>query len=318
VLWTGEGEIRGKSINAGFMIFSELDNEGNYDLNMEVKLKKMKLGGAIENLQSHKDIILRYLKTLFVTVGFEGFNLSIVGDSCIDYQSPELECRASINLQSQNPGEKTGMIWINNGKIWKLGREFVINKTNYSFETAEIFAQASYATKVFVTLEDSGSILREYTVYLNYNGIVPDLVNWDYTVSPELDSTQIYALLIKGDPFAPEIAGFIVTNIEERIKQATQNYNPQRFNTYTERQVGRLLTFDRVNIEGNIFSIGSQYEAQKELSGRLRLSLRGTVGGTAEQRVSFDYNLGHNLYIISETNQFGRTGVDLRYVIKFR
>jgi hypothetical protein len=82
--------------------------------------------------------------------------------------------------------------------------------------------------------------------------------------------------------------------------------------------VGKLLALDRVKIEGALFTLDNPYIAEKEISPRLKLNFRGTVSGMTEQKVSFDYLLGGNFFLTTETNQNGKTNFDLRYVIKFK
>jgi hypothetical protein len=85
--------------------------------------------------------------------------------------------------------------------------------------------------------------------------------------------------------------------------------------------VGRLLAFDRIYIEGEAFEAGGSYghySAEKRIAPDFRLSLRGTVGWESDQILAFDYRLKNNIFLISETNQLGRSSIDLRYVIKFK
>jgi len=314
----GSGSFYGRCIAGEFSLHSALDNEGDYDLYVTVKLDSLFLNGALEALQPRKAQFLRKMKNLADYLGFEDLILTIAGDSCLRYHGLEFECTASVNLSSRQPGMKTGTVQVKEGKIWKCGREFKLTQAFYDFASARLSAAAVLKTKVYVTSEDSGTVLRNYTVNLVYEGMIQDSLNCFLYSEPALNDDQIYALLIKRDPFAPEVSGKVASNIEETIKQAAWKYNSLKFTRYAERQVGRALAFDQVVIEGNVFSTGSQYRAFKGLTGRLKLSLRGTVGGSTDQTVSFDYKLGENIYLINETNQFGQTGLDLRYVIRFK
>ena len=314
----GSGGFSGRCISGEFLLYTALDNEGDYDLYVTVKLDSLILHCALEALQPRKAQILRRMKNFADALGFEDFILTLQGDSCLRYYGLELECIASVDLASRQPGMKTGAVRVEEGKIWKYGREFKLTQAHYDFESAKVFASAVLETKAYVTLEDSGAILRNYEVTLICEGLIQDDINCFLYSEPPLNDEQICALLIKGAPFAPEVSGEVASNIEETIKQAVWKYNSDRFTRYAERQVGRALAFDQVVIEGNVFSTGSRYEVYKGITGRLRLSLRGTVGGSTDQTVSFDYKLGENIYLISETNQFGRTGLDLRYVIRFK
>jgi len=106
--------------------------------------------------------------------------------------------------------------------------------------------------------------------------------------------------------------------MEDKIKVTIANYNSEKFTRMTERQVGKLLAFDRVEIEGNSFSFDSPIQADKDLNRRLRLSVRGTVGGSTKQTVSFDYRVYNDFFLVNETTQDGNTGLDLRYIIRFK
>ena len=129
---------------------------------------------------------------------------------------------------------------------------------------------------------------------------------------------DIVNILVKGTPQSKKINGTASYSLEEKVTMAMDDYNPENIHKFTERQVGKIFAVDRVVIEGESFSLDSPYYADKSITDRLRLQLRGTVGGTSSQTISFNYRLFDNISIVSETNQKGNTGIDLRYLIKFK
>lgn len=315
---SGEGYVESDLISADFDIFSVRDAEGDYDIIIAFDLYRLVLPGRIEFFQPDLTKLLWGMNQWSSDFGFENANISIRGDSCIHYQSLEFEGLASIQFLSRQIGEREGCVRADSGRIWRFGKPFDIIFAEYDFGTGAVKARAEHKTRAYIPGEEGGSVLQDYTLTLSYYGGLPDSVKWELESIPRLSREQIISLLVKGDPFSQEISGKIASTMEEKIKLAIEEYDSHRFTGYTERKAGRLLMFDRVEIEGNVFSFGSPYEADKEITKRLKLSLRGTVGGTASQTVSFDYRLGRNFSIISETNQYGKSGLDLRYMIKFK
>ena len=314
----GSGSLQGKFIAGRFTFSSARDLEGDYDLRLDCRLDSLILQGHLEVIQSRKAKILRSLKNIVNALMFEDLILTIQGDSCIEYRGLELVCAASIDLKSHDPGMKEGVVRVEKGKLWKLGREFQISNAVYYFENAVLYAEAVLKTKAYITSLDSGSVLQTYNVTFLMEGQVPLSLDQSLFSEPELTEEQIISLLVNKDPYALLVSGEVASNIEESIKFAVKKYNSERFTEYAERQVGRTLTFDRVVIEGNVFSTTTHYTAYKGITRRLKLSIRGTVGGSSDQTVSFYYRLGGDFNLVSETNQMGETGLDLKYVLKFR
>jgi len=130
---------------------------------------------------------------------------------------------------------------------------------------------------------------------------------------------QIEYLLVTGSPYAPENSAFFSANLEDRVKNALKYYHPEKYTRFAERQVGKLVAFDRVVIEGNAFSsTGSYYLATKKLGSHLKLRMKGMLGSASDQTIAFEYPLSSRFFLINETNQYGKTGIDLRYVVRFR
>jgi hypothetical protein len=304
------------------MLYSERDQEGQYDLYIDAKLRKFILVGPLETLQARKDQDLRQIKNLTSALGFEGMILTITGDSCMQYKGLDAEFVGSLNFKIMDPGRRWGFARCNQGAIIKFGKRFIIGKeSNYDFRTGQLEVNSSYKTNIYEITEDSGSVLREYNVRLIYSGEAPDSVLYSLSSNPTLNENQLLSLLIKGDPFENEVSRSEAVSWEDKIKKISSEYTPQKFYHYTEKRVGRLLAFDRIYIEGAAFDAGGNYghySAEKQLIPGLRLSLRGTVGGEADQTLAFDFHLKRDLFLISETSQLGRSSVDLRYVVKFK
>jgi hypothetical protein len=317
----GAGAVKSRRINSEFILYSEQDNEGQYDLYIDAKLRKFVLIGSLETLQARKNQDLRNIKRLTSSLGFEGMMLTITGDSCLRFPGLEAEFVASLNFKVMDPGRRWGFAHCNTGTITKYGKKFSIEKASYDFHTGYLEASCLYKTKIYEVTEDSGSVLKEYKVRLLYYGHTPDSVIYRWECEPLLNNEQILSLLIMGDPFTNQITATEAISLEDKIKNASRVYTPQKFYRFTEKRVGRLLAFDRIYIEGEAFEAGGSYghySAEKRIAPDFRLSLRGAVGWESDQILAFDYRLKNNIFLISETNQLGRSSIDLRYVIKFK
>ena len=283
-----------------------------------MQLKQLRLKGRVGTVRNKKNELLHEIKLISDKLKFEDLYLDVEGDSCITYEGLNLQCTASIEAQLRNPGLKHGRIWVNKGNAWKFGSCFKIIRGEYNFASGEFYALGSIKKSALIASPDSGFIRAEYTITVEYIGLSADSVSWSLSSDPPLAHDRIVNLLVRGSPDPAEQPDLINTNIEKMVKNAVEDYRSDKYTKYAERQVGRLVTFDRVVIEGNVFSSGSVFRASKGLTGDLSLHVRGTVGGYAEQTVSFEYPLTNRIFLINETNQYGRTGLDLRYVLRYK
>lgn len=315
---SGELGISGNTIQAEAQINSVRDYEGDYDLNLEVFIERLDLEGSLQRLIDSKSVLLQQLKHLTDLLKFEDLQMNVKADSSLYYRGMDLQCRASLEVQIRNPGFRQGQVTLQDGVIWKYGKKFQLSYGFYDCASWEAYAYGSYRTQAFLPSAESGYIRQDYLIILEFQYSPEDSVQWQLSSIPPLDNEEIVNLLVRGSPDLPEAAMADADNLEDRIKLAVQNYRSERYTRYAERQVGKLIAFDRVVIEGNVFNSGSVFRASKELGGKIELSVRGTVGGGAEQTVSFEYPLSERFFLVNETNQIGHTGVDIRYIVKYK
>ena len=315
----GIGRLSSKKILLDFGFNSVQDENGDYFLDLQAIIHRLEISGEIDNLLPLLNKLLWTVERKCLNpLGFSSLILSLKGDSCIRFDGLDVNCIASLDFKSDIAGDVSGKALTESGNIIRFGKPFILDSAAYNFSTGSIYALAKLQEKAFIQKKDIGAVIQNFDLELRYFGLFPDSVLWELTSEPQLRPEQIISLLVKSDPYSKNIPLQATQSLEDRIKNALDKYNSRRFTEFTEKQVGRLFALDRVEIEGESFSLDSPYEADKELSDRLRLSFRGTVGGTTKQTVSFDYRLYQDFYFISETNQTGETGLDLRYKIKFK
>ncbi len=314
----GLGDFEGDYSAGDFNFHTMRDGEGDFDLYIDLKISRLRLKGKLANICSEKDHIIRRAMHIIDLLGFEDLFANIEGDSVVSYNGLDLKCVASLDLYLRNMGSRRGRLTILNGNVSKYGKSFRITEGYYDFSSGEVFLHGEYPTTAYITLPDSGTVRRSYKVEIVYSGFVADSIEFGFKCSPYLDNDQILNLLIRGSPQEYGILTLNQFDIETLIKRAVQDYHSEEFTHFAERQVGKLVSFDRVVIEGNVFSPGSTFRATKGILGKLELNVRGTVGGVSEQTISFEYPLGRRIYLINETNQYGRTGVDIRFLLRFK
>lgn len=311
--------LTGKHIYSHIKMSGVQDKAGRTDLFLDVNIIKLSLSGSLTSLFYNKDVLFNQIASIAQKIGFDNISLNITGQQNLFFRNLDIECNAIVHLKISFPGYRKGELEIENGSIYKFGRKFKINGGIFDFESGQIFITADYAVDTYIISEDRGSVRRRFLVTAEYTGSLPDSAQWEMTSSPALSEEQIDYLLITGDPYSPETATFFSANLEDRVKNTLQLYRPEKYTRLAERQVGKLAAFDRVVIEGNAFSTeGSTYSASKNIAGKLSFRFRGTLGAAANQSVAFEYPLSRRLYLINETNQYGKTGVDIRYIVKFK
>ena len=315
---TGKMLLYGKCVKGEIKFFSSKDFEGDYDLNASMLLKELKLKGHLENVRNRKNELLHEIKQISDKLKFEDLYLDVRGDSSITYDGLNLRCTASLNAAFRNPGLKHGRVWVNSGELWKYGNSFKIISGEYDFSSGKFYIKGALNKSALTASGDSGYRRTDYQLTFEHTGLSADSNKCLVTSIPPLSDERIVNLLVRGSPDLSDQPDLIDTNVEGMVKNALENYRSDKYTKYAERQVGRLVTFDRVVIEGNVFASGSVFRASKDLTGELSLHVRGTVGGIAEQTVSFEYPLTSRIFLINETNQYGRTGLDLRYVLRYK
>ena len=315
---SGFGIIENGANSATFDLYTRTNEKNTFDLNLEIKIENLILNGDIGQLYSGFQFLIESMNIWTIKLGFNDLITKITSDLTLHYLGLDLECSASLNFYSSIHSGFKGGIDTHHGKIWSYGNSFNIEYAAFDFTDGSLDASGKFEKKAYTYKQGVGTIRIPFKIKSNYSGIFPDKVETSFISEPEMIHDDIVNILVKGTPQSKKINGTASYSLEEKVTMAMDDYNPENIHKFTERQVGKIFAVDRVVIEGESFSLDSPYYADKSITDRLRLQLRGTVGGTSSQTISFNYRLFDNISIVSETNQKGNTGIDLRYLIKFK
>jgi hypothetical protein len=104
--------------------------------------------------------------------------------------------------------------------------------------------------------------------------------------------------------------------------ERAQSLSSQRIAGYTSRKVGGFLGLEQFTIEGNLFrfdnSWGPQLLASKKISPRMEITYTTTVGHSNENSFRLDYLLSKHFSLEGQTDQQGRSGMNLKYRLRLK
>jgi autotransporter translocation and assembly factor TamB len=139
--------------------------------------------------------------------------------------------------------------------------------------------------------------------------------------NPPLDNADIVALLTVGTTRRKLSGSAQEVTVADVLRERAELYSSQRISGYASRKVGSLLGLEEMSIEGNLFqfgrSWGPQLIASKEISDRLILDYKTTVGHLNEQSIRLRYQWSKYFSLQGQTDQKGRSALDLLYGVKF-
>jgi len=96
----------------------------------------------------------------------------------------------------------------------------------------------------------------------------------------------------------------------------------QKASGYFTNKLGTFMGLDQVSVEGNLFrfdkSWGPQLLASKRISGQLEMTYTTNVGHMNEQSIRLDYMFSKYFSLQGQTDQRGRSALDLKYRLKFK
>ena len=216
-----------------------------------------------------------------------------------------------------------GRLTIEEGYILYLDRRFKVSKGIMDFTDPnrinpiiDFIAEAEI--KSYQTLSRTS-----YKVSLALSGPADKIV-MDLSSDPSLDRGDIISLLTIGatrDQLAGS-RGDAGTNWSQVIQERLADYSSQKISAYTSSKVGNYLGLEQMSIEGNLFQFGKswgpQLLASKKLSDKMSITYMTTVGKMNEQSIRLDYKLDENFSLEGQTDQRGRSGIDLKYKLKFK
>ncbi|UCE19360.1 MAG: translocation/assembly module TamB domain-containing protein [Gemmatimonadota bacterium] len=243
----------------------------------------------------------------------------------IDNNLAHLRLRSELNCIGTlaNPNI-SGRLSFEEGYALYLDRKFQIKRGIMDFVNphrvnpiVDLAAEANI--KSYQTL-----VGTPYVITISISGPLDEAVV-NISSDPPLDKPDIVALLTvgatRGQMTGRDSEGE-GTSVGEILKERLAVLSSQRVSNYASRKVGTLLGLDQMTIEGNLFpsgrSWGPQLLASKKLSDRMGITYTTTVGHMNEQSIRLDYRLSRYFSVEGQTDQRGRSGMDLKYRLKFK
>lgn len=225
-----------------------------------------------------------------------------------------------------NPAQPniSGRVSIQEGYILYLDRKFTITRGTADFIDPHrinpiIDFSAAANIKAYQTASKTA-----YTVTLSLTGPLDELVT-ELSSQPTLEQMDIVALLTVGATRAElinrqgDISGGNLANV---LQGRLTDYSSQRISGFASQKIGTLLNLEDMSVEGNLFDFGKswgpQLLASKKISERATLTFTSTVGHINDQSIRLDYKLTDNVSLEGQTDQKGRSGIDLKYQLKFK
>jgi autotransporter translocation and assembly factor TamB len=155
---------------------------------------------------------------------------------------------------------------------------------------------------------------NEYVIRLGLAGPYSD-IDLQLTSDPPEEEMDVLSLLRFGRTGVPMLdprSGMLSTKA---------NLSPDYLLSMTESGFGRVLGLDNVEIDNSVLRpgrlSGSRIVLTKQLGKRTEMTYSTTVGYAAEGRVQLQYSLGHNVYVQTEHDAKGESGVDLNWKLTF-
>lgn len=140
---------------------------------------------------------------------------------------------------------------------------------------------------------------------------------------PALSQTDILSLLTLGATQQQLTGtGQQNTTTADVLRNRLESLSSQEITGYVSGKVGHMLGLEQLSIQGNLFNLnknsGPELIASKRLSDRLKITYTTNVGQLNNNGIRLDYKLTNHFSLEGQTDQFGNTGVDLKYKIKFK
>ena len=218
----------------------------------------------------------------------------------------------------------TGRIAVVEGYLFYLDRKFKIRKGTIDFVDPDL-SQAILDVEAEILINDRrGGSKDPYTILLTMKGPIKEST-LELNSEPVLGRTDILSLLVFGTirsrltgQDTPGNPASIGTVLQERIAALSS----KRLVDYAGRKIGTLLALDEVSIDGNLFTFGKSWGPQllaaKKITDRMEITYSLTAGHVNEQNIRLNYNLSKYFSIVGQTDQKGKSGLDLKYRIQFK
>ncbi|MCF7822622.1 MAG: translocation/assembly module TamB domain-containing protein [Candidatus Marinimicrobia bacterium] len=217
-----------------------------------------------------------------------------------------------------------GRLRIMEGHIFYLDRKFMVISGIVDF-------QDSYKVNPIVDFHAKTELKpyqtrskQEYTIYLDVLGPL-DAATVELRSDPVLDRTDILTLLTMGatrkelTSYDPSLDDASISRI---VQDRLADYSSQKISGFASNKIGTVLNLDQVRIEGNLFDFsstwGPQLVASKKLNEQTTLTYGTTIGQATDQNIKLEYEIKEGMSIEGQTDQKGRSGLDLKFGFKFK
>jgi len=218
----------------------------------------------------------------------------------------------------------TGRISAREGYLLYLDRKFRVahglldfidpNKVN---PIVDVEAQTNL--KPYQTLERI-----PYSITLRVTGPIQE-AKTELVSEPSLDKLDIIALLTLGatrQRLSGRDSEKQSVSLGNVLKDRLAGISSDRISSYTTEKIGNLLGLEDMSIEGNLFKFGKswgpQLVASKKITNRMEVSYTTTVGHSNDQGIRLNYYLNKKISLQGQTDQRGRSAIDLIYGLKFK
>ncbi|MBN2201395.1 translocation/assembly module TamB domain-containing protein [bacterium] len=233
---------------------------------------------------------------------------------------PEL----AVSGRVSNP-ELTGRLTTHEGTVQYLDHAFTLKKGTADFATAGrinpiLDIEAEARLRNYQTY--SGT---PYVVTLTLQGPL-DQADFVLASVPQASRTDILSLLTFGAtrdelnrtlPSSDRNGG-----MSDVLMERAKSLSSRRVASTAENYMGTLFQLDSMSIEGNLFRFdkewGPRLQASKRVSRRVALNYSTTVGHMNEESVRLNVWIDRRFSVEGQVDRIGRSGIDLKYKIKFQ
>lgn len=218
----------------------------------------------------------------------------------------------------------TGRLSVVKGYVLFLDRKFTIERGVVDFiDPSRLNPVVDFEARTTVKTYQAMEMTR-YAIILSIRGPL-DEASVVLTSEPPLERPDIVSLLALGATRS-QLTGTGETKEEGSVRgvliERAQALTSQRVGSYISRSVGGLLGLDQISIEGNLFrfddSWGPELLAAKRFSDRVEITYQTNIGHLNEYNIRLDYRLTRRFSLQGETDQFGRSGLDIKYGLKIK
>jgi autotransporter translocation and assembly factor TamB len=218
----------------------------------------------------------------------------------------------------------TGMLKVEEGYLLYLDRKFNVTRGELYFIDPNRFnPEINLQARAKVTSYQGISSVQ-YVIILSVEGILDELTTQIYS-EPPLDKPDIVALLTLGatrNQLMGKSTGNGEGGAKDIILERAGMLTSQKASGYFTNKLGTFMGLDQVSVEGNLFrfdkSWGPQLLASKRISRQLEMTYTTNVGHMNEQSIRLDYMFSKYFSLQGQTDQRGRSALDLKYRLKFK